>query len=74
MHVYPRKKRKATNSSDVNSQRRDERNNENGQALALPSIHQDKNQNPGNDYIDSVETASEAKLAPERPLSPYPNV
>nr|XP_010908500.1 rhodanese-like domain-containing protein 4A, chloroplastic [Elaeis guineensis] len=73
VHVYPRKKSKATNPSGVNSQRTDEQNNENGWALASSSIHQDKNQNTGNDHIDSVETASEAKLAPERPLSPYPN-
>ncbi|KAG1328241.1 rhodanese-like domain-containing protein 4A, chloroplastic [Cocos nucifera] len=73
VHVYPRKKSKATNPSDVNSQRTDEQNDENGRALASSTIHQDKNQNTGNDYIDSVETASETKLAPERPSSPYPN-
>ncbi|XP_008788262.2 rhodanese-like domain-containing protein 4A, chloroplastic [Phoenix dactylifera] len=73
VHVHPKKRSKTTNPSEVNNQRTDDQNNGNGQALASSSIHHNRNQNTGYDCIDSVETAPEAKLATERPLSPYPN-
>lgn len=46
----------------------------NDQIVASSSNHHDKNLNMDNGFVEPTETISTAKLNPERPLSPYPNV